>query len=303
MCAQRVDGDMFCWGANDNGEIDLPADLIADDCTADADSFCVIEADKRAHGNLELAGDVDWFSVEMEPGVSYKVYLDGSMDAHAVADPQIVGLYDSSGVLRADTTDADSGTLIDALTLFEHSELAAATFSVGISSQDGGVGDYWLWVSRRTPGSDVSEGSLDLPPHAGTPGFVTVGGTATGTIESRSGTADVDAFGMVFEAGRSYRIDVLGDCTATPSQDGGSLVDPSVKLRRPDGTKVFTGLVDHLNAVDTRPVSQFADKDSGACSNAQLELEALADGLHYIAVFAANSSDEGTYTVAVEEIM
>ena len=301
VCAQRLDGDMFCWGANDNGEIDLPVALLADDCTADADSQCVIETDDRAHGNFETAGDVDWFSVSLEPDVTYKVYVDGGMDSHAVDDPEIVGLYDTSGVLQPDSANTDDGDSTDALTLFEHSEAAATTFSVGVGSQDSGLGDYWLWVSQRSPGSDVSEESFDLPSHAGTPGFVTVGGEATGTIKSATTGDDVDAFAVEMTAGHFYRVHVRGACAADPQEGGGTLRNPDVELRRADGSRGFSDLVEHLNPVDTLAESQFFDADSGACRNAELVLEAEADGLHYITVFSANSGDQGSYTVAVEE--
>ena len=301
VCAQRLDGDMFCWGANDNGEIDLPVALLADDCTADADSQCVMETDDRAHGNFETAGDVDWFSVSLEPDVTYKVYVDGGMDSHAVDDPEIVGLYDTSGVLQTGSANTDDGDSTDALTLFEHSEAAATTFSVGVGSQDSGLGDYWLWVSQRSPGSDVSEESFDLPSHAGTPGFVTVGGEATGTIKSATTGDDVDAFGVEMTAGHFYRVHVRGACAADPQEGGGTLRNPDVELRRADGSRGFSDLVEHLNPVDTLAESQFFDADSGACRNAELVLEAEADGLHYITVFSANSGDQGSYTVAVEE--
>ena len=303
VCGLRDDGAVLCWGDNPDGRTAPPPDLTADDCAAGIDTICTMAAGGSARGRTDSPGDVDWFAVELDPGAEYTVYLEGGFGDGAAADPRIAGIHDAQGAAIAGTSDDDSGSATDSLVVFENRGVAPATFHVAAASQDGGLGDYWLWVAPRRHGADISEtNARDLPAHAGTPGHVTRGGEAQGAIDERPAGHDEDAFAVAFEQGRIYRIDGRGQCSSRPNQSGGTLTSPGVELRRADGTRAFGGLARHLNPADALPASQFADSGSGACGGAQLEIEALVDGVHYIVVRAHNSSHTGTYTVAVAEV-
>ena len=271
-----------------------------DDCTADTATSCSVTVAGSASGEIGTELDVDWFAVVLDPGVAYKIYLHvGDTDEGELEDPQITGVYNSSGTLVSGSSDTDSGSGDDSLVVFEHNEAAAATYYVAAAWESGAVGTYRLWVARNNPDTSVSELSgQDLPNHPGTPGHVLLGDTVSGN----RATSDVDFFGVSMKAGMSYRIDVRGECAADPAEDGGTMSDPYVELRRSDGTRTFTNLATHLNALDVFEYAQFVDDDSGACNNARMDIEALADGLHYIAVTAHSLGGTGTYTVAVTDI-
>ena len=304
VCGLRDNGAVYCWGDNEAGQTALPDDLATDDCADATDTVCVIAAGGAARGRTDGPDDVDWFAVELDPGTEYTVYVEGSFGDDAMTDPWIVGMHDSSGAAIAGTSDTDSGSTTDSFLVFEHSEAVTSTFYVAIGSQDGSLGDYWLRISPQVPGADVSESThRDLPDNAGTPGHVTRGGAAQGSIDVRAQGHDEDAFAVALETGRIYVIDVRGECTSSQRPRGGTLTRPAVELRRADGTRVFADAALHLNPVDALADSQFADSGSGRCRSAQLEIEALADGVHYIVVRARNSSDTGTYTVEVTEVV
>ena len=273
---------------------------VADDCTADTATSCSVTVGGSASGEIESDPDVDWFSMVLDPGVAYTIYVDaGGTGEGELADPRITGVYDSSGTLVADSSDTDSGAAKDSLLTFEHSEAAAATYYVAVARQSGAVGTYRVWVARRHPSTSVSELSgQDLPAHAGTPGHVLLGDTVSGDRSE----GDVDYFGVSMKAGMSYRIDVRGECAAEPDEDGGTQPDPAVELRRSDGTGTFTDLATDLNPDEGFDDTPFFDYDSGACENARMDIEALADGLHYIAATADFAIRTGTYTVTVTDI-
>ena len=275
---------------------------VADDCTADTATSCSVTVGGSASGEIERDPDVDWFSMVLDPGVAYTIYVDvddGGTGEGELADPRITGVYDSSGTLVADSSDTDSGAAKDSLLTFEHSEAAAATYYVAVARQSGDKGTYRVWVARRHPSTSVSELSgQDLPAHAGTPGHVLLGDTVSGDRSE----GDVDYFGVSMKAGMSYRIDVRGECAADPDEDGGTLGDPAVELWRSDGTRTFTDLATDLNPDEGFDDTPFLDYDSGACENARMDIEALADGLHYIAATADFAIRTGTYTVTVTDI-
>ncbi len=304
VCGLRDNGAVYCWGDNEAGQTALPDDLAADDCADANDTVCVIAAGGAARGRTDGSDDVDWFAVELDPGMEYTVYVAGSLGDDAVTDPWIVGMHDSSGAAIAGTSDTDSGSTTDSFLVFGHSEAVTSTFYVAVGSQDGSLGDYWLRILPRMPGADVSEStSRDLPDNAGTSGHVTRGGAARGSIDVRAQGHDEDAFAVALETGRIYLIDVRGECTSSQRLRGGTLTRPAVELRRADGTRVFADLALHLNPVDALADSQFADSGSGQCQSAQLEIEALTDGVYYIVVRARTSSDTGSYTVEVTEVV
>ena len=278
------------------------AQRAADDCTADTSTTCTITLGGSTAGELETDPDVDWFSVSLDQDVPYKVYLEPGLAAGGSLDPQILGIYNSSGTLISGTSDTDTGADFDSFVVFEHDGAGAATFYVAVSHQDSFLGTYSLWVTQEQPGADASEPSgQDLPPHAGTSGHVTASGTVTGNIQTLADVTnrDLDHFGVVMQGGSAYQIDVKGACASNPGEAGGTLTAPEVSLRRVDASRGFAGLATHLNPPSQSEPDQFFGASSGVCNNKVMLVEALVDGNYFIRVAGQSLSDTGTYTLKV----
>ena len=115
----------------------------------------------------------------------------------------------------------------------------------------------------------------DYSANARTTGAITVGGTATGTIETRR---DVDWFAVELVAGRTYVIDVEG-----ADSGGGTL-----------GDTVLRGLYDR----DGNRIADTRSHDGGEGDDARLTFTATESGTHYIAA-RGHGTETGTYTVRV----
>ncbi|MGE3335832.1 MAG: pre-peptidase C-terminal domain-containing protein [Rhodospirillaceae bacterium] len=112
----------------------------------------------------------------------------------------------------------------------------------------------------------------DYPADATTTASVTVGGTATGRIDTN---VDEDWFRVNLTAGVSYRFDLRGY-----DSSGGTLLDPYMRLLSPTRTELV------------------ADDDSGTGTDSQILYTATTTGTYYIAA-TGFGGEQGTYTVAV----
>ena len=115
----------------------------------------------------------------------------------------------------------------------------------------------------------------DFKANARTTGTVSVGGNATGEIETRR---DVDWFAVELVAGRTYVIDLEG----APG-GGGTLADPMLR-----------GLYD----AEGQRIAGTRNNDGGEGADARLTFTATASGTHYIAA-RSHGDSTGSYTVRV----
>ncbi|MDE0459451.1 MAG: hypothetical protein OXI15_19335, partial [Chromatiales bacterium] len=119
-----------------------------------------------------------------------------------------------------------------------------------------------------------------------TTGTVTVGGTATGEIQSTRHvpepgwfTSDHDWFAVELEAGKTYRIELRGADT-----EDGTLPDP-----------LLFGIYD----ADGGYIDRTRDDDAGVGRNSRTIFEPGSSGTYYV---AAAGGWNGTYTLSVEEV-
>ena len=123
--------------------------------------------------------------------------------------------------------------------------------------------------------TDVAED--DYPRNRSTEGYVPVGGTATGVIETGN---DWDWFRVELVAGRTYTIDLEGDDT------GGGTLDSTV----------LRGLYDS----DGRRISGTQTNGGGEGDNARLEFTPAESGSYYISA-RGYRMQTGSYTVRVTQ--
>jgi Ca2+-binding RTX toxin-like protein len=115
----------------------------ADDYPGNTSTTATLAAAQTRTGNIETAGDADWFRVQLTAGVTYTIDLRGSAGgAGTLADPHVY-LHDSAGALVADHD--DTATSFDAQlvcrptstgTFFvsarEHGDNDTGSYSVGL---------------------------------------------------------------------------------------------------------------------------------------------------------------------------
>ena len=96
-------------GAQLRKDSNMPDDYSAD---TQAAGRIVISASRK--GEIETAGDRDWFSVKLEAGKTYRFDLKGAVTLDGtLLDPYLRGIHDASGALLAGTTADHGGTAMN----------------------------------------------------------------------------------------------------------------------------------------------------------------------------------------------
>ena len=240
-----------------------------DDFAADVSTSGKIAVGGTATGEIEQAGDSDWFAVTLEAGKAYVVELKGKDTGDGtLKDPYLDGIYDSDGTVLAGTQADNGGEGRNSRTTVTVEE--GGTYYVAAAVADGGVGTYTLSVAQ--PAVDP-----DLAADVSTTGTVTVGGTATGEIEQ---AGDSDWFAVTLEAGKTYVVELKGKDTGD-----GTLEDPYLDgIYDSDGTVLAGTWRDN----------------GGEGRNSLVTFTAEAGGTYYVAAGAAGKH-KGTYTLSVTE--
>ena len=88
--------------------IQIPVDS-SDDFTANTDTTGAVAVDGSATGEIESAGDRDWFAVTLEKDKIYQIDLQGKYSSIDMLDPAIRGIYDAGGNRLPGTMDNNGG--------------------------------------------------------------------------------------------------------------------------------------------------------------------------------------------------
>ena len=264
------------------------ADLAADPSTTGR-----VAVGETATGNIESAGDRDWFAVELVAGRTYTIDLRGRPTADGtLSDPYLRGIHDAQGNLLSGTTNDDWGGTYNSRVTFTATESGTHYIAAGAFSSRQGT--YEVAVTDNSPSAPAPEppatplqqttpqtgsepAGADLAADPSTTGRVAVGETATGNIES---AGDRDWFAVELVAGRTYTIDLRGRPTAD-----GTLSDPYLR-----------GIHDAQGNL----LSGTTNDDWGGTYNSRGTFTATETGTYYIAA-GAWSSRQGTYEVEVTD--
>jgi hypothetical protein len=245
--------------------------IASDDFGDSIDNTGAVVIGEATNGELESAGDIDWFAVELESGRHYQISLEGAAtDKGDLDDPFLTGLYDATGALIDGTSDDDSGFGRNSYLDFSPGE--TGVFYIAASGYAGATGGYEVSVLDAT--EPVIED--DFGNEAATAGSVTVNGSSSGVIE---GFGDRDWFAVELQAGITYRFNLNGT-----NSDGGTLTDP-----------FLSGIY------QTTLLDATSDDDSGVGFDSQLLFTPDASGTYYIEASGKENS-LGTYTLSVSEV-
>ena len=243
-----------------------------DDYGASSGTAGTIEVGGSTTGNIGHTGDIDWFTVTLEEGKTYRIDLQGaSSGAGTLRDPKLQGIYDADGHLISGTSNDDGGAGKDSQLTF--TAQADGTYYVSAYAWSKFTGTYKVSVT------DISDSSSDeYGITAETAGTVAVDDSTSGEIGH---PGDVDWIAVTLEAGKSYRIDLKGG-----SSGSGTLHDPYLKA---------------IYDAEGNSVSGMADDDSGAGLDSQLTFTVETSGTYYIAASARNGNT-GTYNLSVTNV-
>ena len=230
-------------------------------------------------GTFEAAGDVDWFAVEFEAGKSYRIDRVGNNNHPPTTDVDEPGWWQVHlpGIYGADGNLVRSGAVVTEIGLVANDRIAftavaGGTHYVSISAFERWQGTYAL---------SVTEFADDFADHTGTTGAVSVGGSATGEIDTAD---DVDWFAVTLEAGRTYRIDLKGRSTGD-----GTVYDPHLR---------------GVHDADGALIAGTLDANDGAGWNSRLDLSVQKTGTYYLAASTKHYWYHwtGTYEVSVTDV-
>lgn len=110
-----------------------------------------VQVGSSVTGTIEEEGDVDFFAVTLQAGVTYQIDLEGSRTAQGtLIDPFLTGVFDSNGIQVAQQDD-DDGVSTNSRIIFTPSE--TGTFFIGASHFDNfslvDTGSYTLFVEEE----------------------------------------------------------------------------------------------------------------------------------------------------------
>ena len=243
------------------------ADLAADTATTGA-----VAVGGSSAGEVDTAGDRDWFAVRLEAGTAYRIDLEGSpTGGGTLSDPYLRGVYDAEGNLIPGTLDDDDGVSLNSRLAFTPD--ADGTYYISAGAYGSVVGTYRVSVTEEP----AAEASADLAADTATTGAVAVGGSSAGEVDT---AGDRDWFAVRLEAGTAYRIDLEGSWT-----DAGTLRDPYLR---------------GVHDADGNLIPGTTNDDGGSVLNSRVTFTASADATYYIAAGAYGSA-VGAYTLSVEE--
>ena len=186
--------------------------LSLDDYAANTGTTGRVSVGGSTTGNVETAGDNDWFAVTLSAGTAYQFALTRSATS-GLSDPYLT-LYNSSGTAIA--SNDDSGGNLNSL--LNYTPTAGGTYYLGARDYSSGTGSYTLSASGTT--------SDDFAANTSTTGRVTVGGSSTGRIEV---AGDNDWFAVSLTAGTTYQMHL-------DAASSSGLSDPYLNLYNSAGT-------------------------------------------------------------------
>ena len=228
----------------------------------------MVQVGGRATGALDSSADGDWFAVDLEEDIEYRIEVRGNTDSAwggSLYNPALTVYDDTGNALQSAVAGDGSGKLGHNAAL-EFTASGTGAYFIGI---DGGgrTGSYTLFVNRLTD----EYGTTVL-----TDARVAVGGSVTGEIGR---PRDRDWFAVELEASRAYRIDLEGAPT-----DRGTLSDPYLR-----------GIY-----LDRALLPDTADDDGGEGLNSRVDILAPETGTYFISV-GAYSFRTGSYRLSVAE--
>jgi hypothetical protein len=184
----------------------------------DTGTGAVLSVGEAATGEVQFAGDGDWFRLEAEAGRTYRIDLEGrATGGGTLADP-FLRIFGADGAPIREDDDGGEGP--NARSGF--TAATAGTYFIAASSVSDDTGSYRLsaaLLAGEIADNTATEGTLRLGRHH------------SGRIDFNG---DEDWYRLEVQAGRTYVVDVEGSSTLR-----GTLVDPVLRVLNADGNPII----------------------------------------------------------------
>ena len=246
-----------------------------DDHAGNTTTTSTIRVGEYRIGDIQFAGDQDWFKVTLEAGELYRIFQKGG-GPNRLQDPYLRGIHDADGTFIDGTENDDSHD--NDSPLFKRSEViftpsTDGTYYVAAGAAGDHLGDYFV---------DVRRISDDYADDSTTTGAIAVGGSATGgNIQFVS---DHDWFAVALEGGKTYQIEQKAHGNA-------SLSDPYLYGIHDSSGTLIDGTANN-------------DRDESS-RDSKVTFTPDADGTYYVAAgayhYGSYEGRFGTYQVSVTE--
>jgi len=226
-----------------------------------------LRAGQDTVGEVDTPYDTDWFRMYLVAGRSYRFDLRGEPSGGGtLADPEIVGMFDSAGELVPGTATSGGGQGSDAALVFTPTETGRYFLSVG--GYFLGTGRYTVSFQAETEAARIA----DVPADVTTTSFAR-GIRSTGDIEA---PGDVDWYRFDLAAGQRSYITLRGSDSGS-----GTLPDPLIRGVYDSSGNLLPGT---------------GNDDSGGTLDSRVVFDAPETGSFYVAATAYGSAT-GTYTI------
>jgi hypothetical protein len=201
-----VSGSYYAEVTGDSGSIGtyqlaVTSEPFVDDFAGDVTTTGEVAVGGTVGGEIEIAGDRDWFRVVLESDGLYLFDVRGEGDGGGTLEYPFVTIFDAEG----NSLDANEEALF-----FDG---AAGIYYAEVSDFFGRTGTYEV---------DVTAVSDDYASDGSTTGEIEVGQTVNGDIEIPN---DRDWFRVTLTEGETYQIDLRGEASGA-----GTLYDPYLTL-------------------------------------------------------------------------
>jgi methionine-rich copper-binding protein CopC len=240
-------------------KVGAPAQAAGDDLPASTATTGVVVPNGGAiHGLLEDFFDVDWFRIELQPGMSYHFDLrgggsDGSKNGGPDVTDTVLRLRNAAGVEILSNDDIPGSK--NTRSVIDYTASVGGTYYLEARVDSGPHGHYLLSATATSPVDDY--------PDNNNLALMVNGPSILGAIET---VADTDRFRVVLTGGTAY------DFYLEPRSPNG-LGEPRLTLRAADGTPVGTPY-----------------------SSGRLGFTPPADGVYYLTA-AGSGSTTGSYSL------
>ena len=176
---------------------------MADSIAADSSTTSVISIGQTLKGNIDFQGDRDWWKLAVQLGYGYQVWLEGYyQNLGTLIDPYLA-IYNGNGIFSFSNDDASF------LSYYSYTYVnISSSGNIFLSAEESGnnaIGSYALTAWRDELASLNTAAAVQINSI-----------NEVYRIGWQNDTADW--FGINFEAGIAYQIDLIGI-----AEDGGSI--------------------------------------------------------------------------------
>ena len=261
--------DATAYADSHTGTYTVAASLISgggvdDDYAGDTSTTGRLEVGGSVNGELETAGDTDWFAMTLTGGNIYRFEFNSN---ELTIEDTFVSLYLPDGSYFDLTENGTFENITPNATLYTVYDDFAGFFEIGTVANAIGSYSISLELYGEAPPPPTDDYSADTS----TTGSLTVGSSVTGNLETYG---DSDWFAITLEAGATYQFDQIGP------------YDAFLYLRDSSGN-----------------VITYDDQSGpGAINDAQIIYTATESGTYYLDATAYADSHTGSYTVAASLI-